>query len=124
MTCLRGASAVEELLREVNHPNLRVFAIWEPVLATDLSAPSSATLKRISDKRAAQFWDKGRLLSRALGEKDADTIVWDRILIYERGQLWQDSPPKAFFEDGPVVNIIEGARGALKNITERKLNVP
>ena len=36
-----------------------MFVIWEPVLPTDWSSPSTATLRRISDSRAAQFWDKG-----------------------------------------------------------------
>ena len=50
--CLQGASATGQLLREINSQNVRVFVIWEPVLATDFVAPSTAALARIADARA------------------------------------------------------------------------
>ena len=73
----------------------------EPVLPTDWSAPPTAALKRISDPRAVQFWDEGRLLSRAMGEYDKDSMVWDRI------------PPKPLWDGGPVLAVIGPARAAL-----------
>jgi hypothetical protein len=42
-------------MREINSQDVRVFVIWEPVLATDFVAPSTAALARISDIRAAQY---------------------------------------------------------------------
>jgi len=61
---LQGASATGQLLREINSRDLRVFVIWEPVLATDFAAPSTAALARIPDARAAQYWiEKERCLT-------------------------------------------------------------
>lgn len=84
-----------------------MFVIWEPVLPTDWMSPSTATLKRISDLRARQYWDNGRLLSKALGETDNDSIVWDQILVYQRGVSWTDaSPPTPLSSEGPVKDVI------------------
>lgn len=104
-------------------PRLRIFAVWEPVLITDLSAPSRATLGRLRDGRAAQFWDPGRLISRAMGERDQDTVVWDYIAIYEQGQMWQDAPPAPVFAGRTVVRAIGGARQALERLLPRAAGV-
>ena len=90
--------------------------VWEPVLPTDWAAPSTATLARTKDLRARQYWDKGRLLSKAMGEKDKDSIVWDYVAVYPRGALWQDAPPKPVYEDGPVVRVVPGMLEALARV--------
>ena len=95
---------------------MHVMIIWEPVLPTDVRAPSTMTLKRISDRRVAQYWDRDRLLSHAMGEHDRKTIVWDSIGIYEPGTVWGAAPPKAAFEDRPVVRAIGAARTALDRL--------
>ena len=88
--------------------------VWEPVLIIDWMAPSTSTLGRISDSRAQQYWDKPRLLSKAMGEKDDDSIVWDRIAVYKRGQVWSEgAPPEPLFADGPVIDVAPQFKGAL-----------
>jgi hypothetical protein len=59
-----------------------VFVIWEPVLATDLTAPSTVTLRRIHDSRVKQYWDANRVLSHAM-ERDRPSVVWDYIAVYK-----------------------------------------
>jgi hypothetical protein len=102
------------LLKEFNGKKIRVLAVWEPVLPTDWGAPSSSALKRISDPRAAQFWDKGRLLSHAMGEHDKDSIVWDHILVYDSKVVWNQVPQKPLWEGGPVLDVMDSARTAIK----------
>ena len=104
------------MIDEYPDPGIRVLVVWEPVLVTDVRAPSTMTLKRISDRRVSQYWDKERLLSHAMGERDRRTIVWDYIGIYEPGAVWADALPKAVFEDRPVVRVIGGARTALERL--------
>jgi hypothetical protein len=113
VTCLQGASALTSLLRTNKDPNLRAFVIWEPVIATDLRAPSSPVLARVSDSRVRQYWDRGRLLSQAMGEKDRSTIVWDVIKIYGPAARWSASVPEPVFSDRPVVRVIDRAEHAL-----------
>ena len=107
---MRGASALEALLETQTDSHLRVFVIWEPVLATDLSAPSTITLRRIHDPRVKQYWDRNRVLSHAMGEHDRPSVVWDYIAVYKPERIWTDAPPQSDFTGRPVVRFIEGAR--------------
>lgn len=93
-----------------------MFVIWEPVLATDLGAPSTITLRRIHDPRVKQYWDRNRVLSHLMGEHDGRGIVWDYIAVDQPGQVWGDSPPQPEFKGRPVVRFIEGTRKALETI--------
>jgi hypothetical protein len=100
---------------------VRALVVWEPVLATDWLSPSTMTLSRLSDTRAAQFWDKGRLVSRSLGEHDRRSIVWDYIAVYPPGTLWEDHAPEAPYHGGPVVQVAEVARAS---VTQALLGIP
>ena len=113
---MRGASAIEKLLEGHAGSEIRVLIVWEPVLPTDVRAPSSWTLKRISDLRVSQYSDRERLLSHAMGEHDRGSIVWDYIGIYEAGTVWETGPPKPVFDGRPVVQVIDGARTALDRL--------
>ena len=119
---MRGASALESLLETQTDPHLRVFVIWEPVLATDLGAPSTITLRRIHDLRVKQYWDSKRVLSHAMGEHDRPSVVWDYIAVYKPGQIWTEAPPQPEFTGRPVVRFIEGARKALQTIYSEARN--
>ncbi len=119
---MRGASALESLLESQSDSHLRVFVIWEPVLATDLSAPSTITLRRIHDPRVKQYWDRNRVLSHAMGEHDRPSVVWDYIAVYKPEQIWADAPPQPEFQDRPVVRFIEGTRSALNTIYSSRKN--
>jgi hypothetical protein len=92
---------------------VRVFVVWEPVLPTDWGAPSTAALRRIADPRATQFWDKGRLISRSMGEHNPRSVVWDFIAVYGDGAVWNDHLPQATYKGGPVVRVTQPARAAL-----------
>jgi len=95
---------------------VRVFVVWEPVLATDFAAPSTAALARIPDVRAAQYWDRKRALSHLLGEHDRSTVVWDHIAVYAPGPQWQDTLPKPVYSDNPVRDVINGAKDSIQHL--------
>jgi hypothetical protein len=115
---LQGASATDQVLQDFAGKPIRVFIVWEPVLPTDWGAPSTATLKRVADARSIQFWDSDRLISHLLGEHDRRSIVWDHVAVYPAGAIWNRQPPKALYEGGPVVQVIEPLRNALKQALE------
>ena len=96
--------------------------IWEPVLPSDLFAPSTSSLKRISDPRVSQYWDKPRLVSHSMGETDHDSIVWDYVAVYEPGRLWDKAPPEAAYSGGTVVDVIDDTRTAIRRQLEPKTN--
>ena len=119
---MRGASAFESLLETQTDSHVRVFVIWEPVLATDLTAPSTITLRRIHDSRVKQYWDSNRVLSHAMGEHDRPSVVWDYIAVYKPAQIWGETPPQPEFTGRPVVRFIEGVRKALETIYSESKN--
>ncbi len=100
------------------HPDtkVRVLAAWEPILPTDWSAPTTSALRRLSDRRVAQFWDKEHLLAKAMAESrdppskpeccDRRGILWDLIAAYPAGAVWSQSLPPATVFNGPVVRVI------------------
>jgi hypothetical protein len=92
---------------------VRTFVVWEPVLFSDWSSPSTATLARISVAGALQFWDKGRAISRSMGEHDRRSVVWDYIAVYPAGRTWDQRPPEALYSGGPVIRVIDETRTAL-----------
>jgi len=133
---VRGASALQEALTEKAKLPLRVFVVWEPVLVTDIAPPTTRTLGLIHDSRAAQYWDRERVLSedivRALradpsrypvGDElekvDEETIVWDFIALFPRGVLWERDIPVPVFHGFPVVRSIAGLRQGLASASQR-----
>ena len=111
---MQGASAFQKILDEQREGKIRVFVIWEPVLPTDLAAPSTMTLKRIADPRASQYWDNEHLVSKSLGEEDG--VVWDYVAVYTQGKLWDRGPPEPTYSKAPVIHAIEGTREAIQKL--------
>lgn len=108
---MQGASAFQKLLDDQRDQKIRVFVVWEPVLPTDLAAPSTMTLKRLSDLRVSQYWDKEHLVSKSIGETDG--VVWDYVAVYSPGKMWEKSPPGPVFSKSPVVRAIAETRAAI-----------
>lgn len=89
--CQAGSSKVNELLQRHLNSNVRVFAVWEPILPTDWARPNTHVLARLSDARVTQFWDKKHLIAQ-LVQKEANGrhpacctwngIWWDVIAAY------------------------------------------
>jgi hypothetical protein len=91
-----------------------VFAVWEPILPTDWSRPSSSALGRLSDRRVRQFWDPNHMLSPVLqkaeetGKPHPDCctrkgFLWDLTAAYAPGAQWRETLPEPVLLNGPVV---------------------
>ena len=110
------------MLREMNGQDVQVFVVWEPVLTTDFTAPSTSALARIADVRVAQYWDRKRALSHLLGEHNRATVVWDYIAVFAPEMLWQDVLPRPVYSDHPVRDVISGAKDATQRLLNRGTN--
>jgi hypothetical protein len=116
---LQGASAFQKLLEEQREGKIRVFVIWEPVLPTDLAAPSTMTLKRIADARASQYWDNEHLVSKSIGEKDG--VIWDYVAVYEQAKLWDKAPPEPTYSNEPVIHVLDELRSCYQRTGSKPL---
>jgi len=110
------------LLQELPGRRLRVFAVWEPVLATDVGPPTATVLSRLRDSRVAQFWDPGRILSGRIlaashtvpsfaifsGQLQA---AWDLAAVYPPGVPWPSGAvPAPVYCGNPVAESIDSLR--------------
>jgi hypothetical protein len=103
-----------------------VFAVWEPILTTDWSAPGTSVLNRLKDRRVRQFWDPNHILAAVI--KKAETsgqlhpdccerkgFFWDLTAAYAPGARWGDTLPEPLLLNGTVVQN----RSALESIVAK-----
>ena len=93
-----------------------MFVVWEPILPSDFMPPVTHVLRRISDPRAAHYWDREHVLAKRLA-RDArkpqpepqcctnDGILLDIGAVYPVGATWEALLPPAVVFDGPVTRI-------------------
>jgi len=129
---LRGASALDAMLRELPGAPIRVLVVWEPVLATDVAAPFGRVLALMSDPRVVQYWDSDRIVSADLVRSanadpvrygmverlPSDFIAWDVVAVFEPGELWETDVPVPKYYGGPVVQSIDDTRAAIVRACE------
>ena len=107
-----------------------MFAVWEPILLTDWSRPSTAVLKRLADARVAQFWDERHVLAKRMAQDardpqpqqqccERDGYLWDLAAVYPAGAVWKDALPPAVVFDGPVVRRKDQLVAALARLTSQ-----
>ena len=107
---------MERILKQTQAEPVRVFVVWEPMLPTDWYRPTRPTLKRVSDSRAVQFWDKDHLIAAQVKQQlqrfhgsdpsccENRGHLWDLAAVYPRDIKWGDAAPG--FDDGPVYRIV------------------
>lgn len=74
------------------------------------------TLKRLSDLRVAQYWDREHLVSKSIGEQDG--VVWDYVAVYPPGKMWEQGPPEPTYSNAPVIHGIDGTRQAIQKLLQ------
>ena len=110
------------MLKQNSNPHIRVFAVWEPILPTDFSSPSTGALARLADPRVSQYWDKNHLFAEQLASRlTSDTghpqpsccnrhgIQWDEVAVYPQDVNWDGQLPRAVYLDGPIVRALDFA---------------
>jgi hypothetical protein len=110
------------VLKQNSNSHIRVFAVWEPILPTDYSSPSTGVLARLADPRVSQYWDMNHLFAEQLaGRLKSDAghpqpsccsrhgIQWDEVAVYPQDAHWNGQLPRAVYLDGPVVHALDFA---------------
>lgn len=93
-----------------------MFAVWEPMLATDWSKPSKSALQRLNDGRVRQFWDPNHSVAAALKKAEAvgklhpdccarKGVLWDLVAVYAPDAVWREIPPEPALFNGTVVEM-------------------
>ena len=98
--------------------------VWEPILPTDFTAPTTSVLSRASDRRVQQYWDPDHVLAKQMAadarvpqpEQECcvrSGVLWDLAAVYPKGAQWAERMPAALVFNGPVVDITEVIAAAL-----------
>ena len=116
--CLRGSSEVQsKVLEKVKGDDLRVYAVFVPILGSDAESTIAKAAARLPDPRVSRFWDgEGELVRGfapvlSLGEDPA----WDVYLLYGPEAEWKDAPPAPSswmhqLQAGPPDRRLDGER--------------
>jgi hypothetical protein len=87
----------EQVLADIASDSLAVYAVWEPILATDDERWARKATTLFLDSRVQNYWiatdDLGEVFQpplRLTGE-----VAWDVYLLYRRGTTWRAVSPPA-----------------------------
>jgi hypothetical protein len=87
------------VLDEIKAPDLRVYVIWEPVVARDTEETATAASRFMSDPRVVQFWGENRFAGQAFANAltAGAAPVWDVFFIFSGGARWETVVPTPSF---------------------------
>lgn len=102
--CLDTSREVEKVLKEIGDEQVRVLVVWGPLLHTDNYVGAQKAAGLIQDPRAVHYWEPGRVLGLAYGERlplpGKLNFAVDMVLLFEPGTTWREADlptPGAWF---------------------------
>lgn len=100
--CLRGVAVLkDEVLSKIADSRVRVYAVWQPILATDNADELPRAIALLAgDSRVRQYWDPrgevGKQFARTL-DLPLKTPAWDVYLLYRSRDKWENVAPAPAF---------------------------
>ena len=76
--------------------DLRVYAVWVPILRTDVRLTVPRATTRLPDERVSHYWDAEGELAKAYSRllRLPDSLpAWDVYLVFDRDARWDAEPP-------------------------------
>ena len=118
-------------MQQIGGQPVAVFAVWQPMLPTDWSAPTAGVLGRLPSRRVRQYWDPHHLIAKRMGADarapqptpdccEQEGILWDLAAVYAPDAIWMDRMPPAVLLNGPVVSIAEDLRVSIQKLAPVK----
>jgi hypothetical protein len=84
------------VLEEIDNGDLKLYAVWEPILRTDNEPAARKATALLDDPRVEHFWvgtrDVGRMFQDPI--QLSGEPAWDVYLVYTKGVVWNQSPPE------------------------------
>ncbi len=95
--CRQGASVIQSaVLDTIPEPSIRAYVAWVPILPDDNESAVLESCARITDGRAAHFWDEKRALPELFNpvlRLPEGWPAWDVYMAYPPGVRWEQEPP-------------------------------
>lgn len=95
---MRGARVVaKNVLSAIDDPELKIYAVWMPVLAADDRESTVEARSTLEDSRVTHFWDSDQSLGRAFGRSlelpRGGDLAWDMYLVFPQDSEWGEELP-------------------------------
>lgn len=132
MVCVRGASALGELLARYPEASVRLQVVWVPVVETDHGPPEPSVTAPLDDPRVTWYWDKDRILSPLMAARmmqlyreghpvpqiDSGDIVWDVIASFAPATSWEEPfPTPTWFGMDAVLTVLPDVERQLRLVS-------
>lgn len=102
--CLDTSREVAKVLQKIDDERVLVLVVWQPLLGTDNYSEAQKTAGLIPDPRAVHYWEPGRVLGLAYGERlplpGEFNLAVDMVLLFDPGTIWRETDlpaPGAWF---------------------------
>jgi hypothetical protein len=103
----------EQILERYPDADVRVYAVWLPVLPTD---ERFEVADLMVDARVSHYWDGERRVSDAFGDAvglPEGALLWDAFLVFPPDAAWEEAPPEPVARGAPVVDELPSLQRAL-----------
>lgn len=105
VTCLRGASWIQQELAKYPTANIHVYAIWFPMLPGDGRAKWDGRI--LNDPRVTHLWDEQQVTGRWLAQRGYGDlpVQWDTAFLYSPYSRWDgdDKPSHLVIWRRPII---------------------
>ena len=95
--CIRGASEIQsKVLEKIKNPDVRVYAVYLPILRGDSESSVTTATKRLPDKRVSYFWDGNGEMAKSYApvlNLPAGYVAWDVYMVFNKDAKWTTGPP-------------------------------
>ena len=129
--CRAGVAAFEQAFEDSSATPMRIYVVWLHVTHSDRQTPNSLILAEMPDRRARQYWDPYRLLSKVMVHDYpaettlvlADTtggavpLFWNFVAVWRPGTKWGDAIPLPDFAGHPLLDQVAEFRRRLGELT-------
>jgi hypothetical protein len=88
------------VLEQIKNEDLRVYAVYLPILQNDQESSIPSALKSLPDNRVRFYWDGKGSLSKDYApvlQLPEGQPAWDIYLAFARQAEWKDAPPAPDF---------------------------
>ena len=102
------------------HPNdLRVYAVWLPMMPTDSRRAWSDDVLQGANVR--EYWDANRAVGTTLARADVgglgySGVVWDAFMLFGRNAAWITAPTPVIASASPVLDGTADLEAGLRRL--------
>lgn len=120
--CIVGARWVQnEILERYPNEDLRVYAVWFNMIASDSRSRWRWTGGVIGDRRVIHLWDEQKTVGRWFARNyDPNTeVMWDVFFLFNGDAQWQERPAPMVITGRTIMDDRDELAKAMSELTSK-----